>query len=129
MKNYEEIDREEAVYVRAANDALASMRDEGARWWSYIVSHSTFELVVGDPLGKDNLVLCLTACEYISGPVSWSPQKLEVIWHCDRSKNSGAWRFVLQDESVGFKVEAFTFAWRKNYNMVQYHSMYLPRRT
>jgi hypothetical protein len=72
-KTYAEIDAEEAEYVRAANEALTSMRSQGARWWYYSVSHCSFELVVGDPLGKGNLVLLLTACDFISGPVGSEP--------------------------------------------------------
>src|SRR5829696_2731033 len=103
MKTPEEIDREQEAYVRAANEALAGMRDKGGRWWSYSVSHCTFELVVGEPLGEDNLVLSLGACEYISGPVIWPEQSIEVIWRCDRARVDRAWEFILQDEAVGFK--------------------------
>lgn len=123
-KTYAQIDAEEAQDVEAANDALAAMRDKPGRWWRYSVSHCTFELVVGDPLGKDNLVLCMTACDYVAGPVSWPNQQLVVVWHCDRSRAHKVWEFVLQDESVGFRVVAGTFAWRRNFDLVEHHSMY-----
>src|SRR5262245_17076910 len=109
MENYEEIDRKEEAYIKSANEALSRLRDKAGRWWSYSVSHCTFELVVGEPLGKDNLVLSLAACEYISGPVIWSEQQLEVIWDCDRTRKHNVWEFVLQDKSVDFRAVGGVF--------------------
>lgn len=34
-----QIDAQEAEYVRGANDALAELRDRDCRWWLYSVSH------------------------------------------------------------------------------------------
>src|SRR4051794_39647798 len=62
--------------VLAANVALRSMRDKGARWWSFSVSHTTFDIVIGDPLGDDNVVLCIPACDYLAGPVHWPNQQI-----------------------------------------------------
>ena len=119
MNSFEEIDREQAAYVKAANEALAGMRDKGGRWWEYAVSHQTFELVVGEPLGKDNLVLSLAACDYIAGPVIWPEQRLEVIWRCDRARARDVWEFTLQDESVGFKAVGGVFAWKRDYDLLK----------
>src|SRR5262249_37722464 len=120
MKTYEEIDREEEVYVREANKALSLMRSKGGHWWSYSAGHSTFELLVGEATGEDNLVLSLAACEYISGPVIWDEQNLEVIWYCDRTRERGGWKFVLQDEPVGFKAIGGVFAWRKDFDLLEH---------
>ena len=125
-KTYAQIDADKSRYVADANEALLNHRQSGARWWIYTVSHSTFELVVGNPLGDKNIVLCLNACDRIAGPVSWDPQKLEVIFHCDRNVND-AWGFVIRDQSVAFEVQGGSFGWRENYNMVKYGSIYVPR--
>jgi hypothetical protein len=123
-KTYAQIDAEQADYVKAANVTLASMRDKGARWWTYSVSHSTFELVVGDLEGIDNLVLSLPACDYIAGPVSWPNQQLQVIWRSDRSDPNKVWEFVLQDESAGFRAVAAIFTWRRNFNLSEHGSIW-----
>lgn len=126
-KTYAQIDADEAEYVQAANDALSSMRHLGARWWYYSVSHCSFEMVVGNPVGKGNLVLILTACDVIGGPVSWSNQQLVVVWNCDRERSHQAWEFVLEDKSVGFRAVAGTFGWQREYDLVRYGSVYCPR--
>src|SRR5262249_27230237 len=66
-------------HIKAANTALSSMRDKGARWWNYCVSHRTFDMVIGDPMGNDNIALCLPACAHLSGPVKWDNQRIEVV--------------------------------------------------
>ena len=84
MANFSEIDRKEGEYIRDANDTLASMRDKRTKWWEYSVSPRQFTLVVGDATGRDNIVLWLSGCKNISGPVFWENQNLEIIWRCDR---------------------------------------------
>ena len=125
MRSYEQIDREQTAYVRAANQALADLPDSGYSWWSYIVSHCTFSLVVGDPLAEQgNVVISLAACEYISGPVDWfKPHQLEVIFHCDRTKRD-AWEFVVQSEAAGFRAVAGVFEWRKNFDLIKDNALY-----
>ena len=124
-KTFVEIDAEQAVYVKAANEALASARGQRARWWSFMVSHYTFELVVGDAAGKDNIVLCLAACRNISGPVSWPNQQLKVLWHNDPIERK--WDYVLLDDTVGFRAEAGVFGWERNYDLLELGSLYCPR--
>lgn len=118
MKSFEEIEREQTAYVKAANEVLAGMWDKGGRWWEYTVSHRTFELVVGDAQGKDNLVLSLAACDYIAGPVIWPEQYIKVSWCFDKTRPLGSLEFTLQDSSVGFKAVGGVFAWRKNYDLL-----------
>lgn len=126
-KTYAEIDADEARYVEAANDALNSLREWGCRWWNYTVSHRTFEMVVGDPLAREsNLVLCLAACDQISGPVSWTKQQLRVIWDNDRERDK-PWAFTLEDDSVKFRAVGGVFSWRRDYDLHKYHSIYMPR--
>lgn len=116
-ETYADIDVAKAEYVKAANEALGSMRTKSARWLSYSISLRSFELVVCDPSGGgDSLTLNFAACEYISGPVSWPNQQLILVWHCDRSNLDKPWEFVLQDESVGFRLVARTFTWQQRLN-------------
>lgn len=89
------------------------------------MSHCTFELIIGEPLGKDNLVLSLAACEYITGPVIWAEQRLEVIWHCDRTRRNKTWEFILCDDFVGFKAIGAVFTWRKDYDLLGKGSLHL----
>jgi len=126
-KTYGEIDADEARYVAAANDALASLRERGCRWWNYSVSHCTFELVIGDPLARyPNLVICLAACDHISGPVGWANQQLRVIWDNDRERNK-PWVFTLRDDSVHFKAVGGVFGWRRNFDLHKHGSMYFDK--
>jgi hypothetical protein len=89
------------------------MRDKSACRWNYSVSHSTFDLVIGDPQGNENIVLSLAACEYLAGSMNWNEQHIEVIFKCDRTKQQRVWEIILQDESAGFKATAGVFEWRK----------------
>jgi hypothetical protein len=123
MKTSQEIDREQEEYVREANKALSLLRGKGGLWWSYSVSLSRFELLVGEAIGENNLVLGLLACEYISGPVIWDEQNLEVIWHNDRTQERGAWKFILQDKRVGFKAIGGVFGWRKDFDLLEHSSL------
>jgi hypothetical protein len=118
-KTYAQIDKEQEEYIRRANEELKLASNLSVRWWRYLVSHCTFVLVVGDPLGEQNMVLWLSACRYISGPVSWSNQKLKIEWYNSPTSAKRMWDFTLIDEAVGFKVEAGTFAWERNYNLLE----------
>ena len=67
-------------YVRQANEMLALMRGENARWWIYSVSMRTFELVIGEPTGKaGNVVLSAIGCQSIAGPTNWTMRAMEVV--------------------------------------------------
>jgi hypothetical protein len=123
---YAQIDAREAEYVGQANEALASLRDRGCRWWAYVVSHRTFELVVGEPHGSDNLVISLAACEYVGGPVGWPNQRLRVVWHNDREADK-PWVFVLEDESVGFRAVGGVFGWRRGYDLLAQGGLWFGR--
>jgi hypothetical protein len=126
-KTYAQIDADEAQYIAAVNEALDSLRGRGCRWWNYMVSHQTLELVVGDPLAREsNLVLCLAACGHISGPVSWEKHQLRVTWDNDRQRDK-AWVFTVHDDSVKFKAVGGVFSWRRDYDLHRFRSIYLPR--
>lgn len=123
---FAQIDARQAEYVRGANDALAELSDRCCGWWLYTVSLSTFEVVVGGPKARDNMVISIAACEYVAGPIAWPNQRLRVIWHNDREAEK-AWRFVLEDESVGFKAIGGVFGWGRGYDLVKHGSLFLPR--
>ena len=123
---YAEIDAKKAEDVRAANDALQELTGRGCQWWLYSVSHRTFELVVGDAMGVNNAVLSFQACEHIAGPVSWPNQQLRVRFENEQDGQRG-WTFELEDASVGFKVAAKVFSWKRNYDLLDRHSLYMPR--
>jgi len=86
------------------------------RWWLYSVSHRTFEFVVGDPSGSDNVVISVAACSHIAGPVGWPNQRLRIIWHNDR-ESGRAWVSVLEDEAVGFKAVGATLIWKRGWDL------------
>src|SRR5260370_25357063 len=102
--------------VHDANAALCSMRDKGARWWNFSVSHTTFDMVIGDPLGNDNVVLCLPGCGYLAGPVQWASQQIEI----QLTENC----VLIQDQSVGFRAEGGPLRWRRNYALWSYHGIW-----
>jgi hypothetical protein len=108
-----QIDAEMAEYVRAANAALASARDKDACWSVYYPSHSTFEVLVGEPDAEDNILLSMPACEYVAGPVRWPAQHIEIVWHCDRERVGEARRYELQDGAAGFRAVGLMFRWAR----------------
>jgi hypothetical protein len=123
---YGQIGAKQAEYVRDANGALTELRDRGCRWWLYSVSHCTFEVVVGEPQTRENVVISLAACDHIAGPVEWSNQRLRVVFHNNR-KAEKPWLFVLEDESVGFKAVGSVFGWCRGYDLLEHGSLYMPR--
>lgn len=124
-KTYAEVDAEQATYVRDLNTALANASDKAARWWHYMVSHQTLELVIGEPASNNNIVICLNACSRIAGPVEWPNQQLELSWH--NSPEERGWQYVLTDHSVDFRVDALACTWQCDYDIYRYNSLYSPR--
>lgn len=124
-KTLGEIDREMQRYVDEANKTLESFSESEARWWNYSVSHRTFEIVVGDPMGNGNIVLCLTDCKNIAGPVRWHNQRLRVIWESRPPDEERSWKFTALDDSVGFRTEAGCFAWQRDFEIARSRSTYL----
>lgn len=125
---YAEIDARQADYVRRANENLASLRNRGARWWFYSVSHQTFDMVVGDPLARDeNLVICCPSTDRLCGPTNWPSQQLRVEWTCDRDSES-IWSYRLIDEAAGFLLESQMFLWRRDYDIHANQSISFSRR-
>ena len=123
-----QIDAQEAEYVRGVNDALAELRDRDCRWWLYSVSHRTFEVVISGPLDHDNVVIALAGCDHIAGPVTWPNQQLRVVLHSDRLASVGRMGvYVLEDESVGFKAVGALFRWQRGYDLLEHGSLYMPR--
>lgn len=114
---YAQLDAAEAEYIRSVNTALSSARDKAACWSSYYASHSTFEMLVGEPYAEDNIVLSLPACEYLTGPVQWPAQRIEVVWRCDDAKGNRAWEFEIRDEAVGFRAVGAVFRWRRGHDL------------
>ena len=112
--------------VAEANAVLATLRDFGARWWGYTVSHRTFEILVGDTKGKKNIVLCLSACRSITGPVEWENQRLEISIVQALPEDDAARWFVIQDTQVRFRAEGAVFLRGQNYDILKHHSLYLP---
>lgn len=121
-------DVREAQYVREANDALAELRNQDGRWWLYSVSHRTFEVVIGGPFDRDNVVIALSGCDHIAGPVTWPNQQLRVVFHSDQLASVGCMGvYVLEDESVGFKATGAVFRWQRGYDLLEHRSLYMPR--
>lgn len=126
-KTYAEIDASQARDVAAANEALALLRGLGCRWWSYSLSHRTFELVIGDPVaGGPNLVISLADCDRIGGPVSWADQQLRVTWDNGRERNEG-WKFTLRDDAADFVAIGGVFRWRRDFDIHKDGSLYFGR--
>ncbi len=116
-KTYAQIEAELAAYVQLANTALASVVSKHARWSSYSGSHSTFEVLVGDPYAADNVVLSLPACTSVAGPVQWQPQRIEVIWHSAGEGDNRDSEYEIRDERVGFRAVGLMFRWRRGYDL------------
>jgi len=110
--------------VEELNRELASRSRQGARFWHYLVSHSTFEFVVGPAIGPRNLVVCLTATVRLAGPVTWSRQRIAARFYPEGGQYA---RYALEDPEAGFMVWADSLSWSKDYNLVKHESLYLPR--
>ncbi|MCE9658370.1 MAG: hypothetical protein K8R60_07405 [Burkholderiales bacterium] len=104
--------------IAALNAALADIPGASAVWWSYTVSHQTFELVVGEPNGHRNVVIALSACDEVSGPTRWSEQNLQVRF----TLSSEAWLFEVVDRSASFVARSRMLAWRKDFDVLENHS-------
>jgi hypothetical protein len=114
---YERTAAGRARYVADANEALASLRELGGRWWHYTVSHRAFQLVVGDPLARGgNLYICMGACEHIGGPVHWSRQQLHVMLE-DNVERDGGCLYTLTDDRAKFTATGRTFYWKRDYDL------------
>jgi hypothetical protein len=128
-KTHAQIDAERTEYIRQVNAALASVRHKGACWSSYWASHSTFEMLVGEPYAEDNIVLSLPACESVAGPVRWPAQRIEVLWR-DRGEGPNRdWEFEIRDEGVEFRAVGAMFRWRRGYDLWAQGGLWFGRGT
>jgi hypothetical protein len=84
-----------ATHIKLANEELASMPTATAKWLSYTSGHQHFELKIGKAV-TDSLFLCLSACEYIQGPVDWPNQRVTVRW-LDKRETDEDLEFILLD--------------------------------
>lgn len=122
-----EIEARKAASVRAANDALAEHASNGCRWWLFTVSHSLFEVLIGDAMGKNNVVVSLADCDHISGPVGWPKQRLNVSYREDDTGRGTIYELV--DEAAGFRASGRIFMWKANYDLLDRGSLYGPRQS
>jgi hypothetical protein len=104
-----DLERRWTPWIAAANDALASRPDAGARWWGFGPPCCTFQLVVGDPVG-DNVAIMLTWCDYLAGPTSWSRQSIRISLR-PMSDDPSEFEFLLEDARAGFRAEGRTLHW------------------
>lgn len=107
-------------YYGELNELLESMSDKGARWWNFSVSHRTFDLVVGDPFGEDNVCITMIACQRLCGPAIWAQQRLRV------KPRTNAREVVLEDSAAGFSGEGH-LRWRRNFDILAYGSAWMCR--
>lgn len=107
--------------INRLNSALVAIGGN-AMLWSYTVSLNTLELVIGDVHGKANVVIALAGCEYISGPTTWSQQKLTVGFE----PSQHGWTFEVADAAVNFKATSKGLSWRSNFNVLDAKSLMYP---
>lgn len=125
---YAELDAREADSVQRLNEALAANQHLGARWWGYSVSHCTFDLILGDPLAREeNIAICCPATVSIAGPISWPKQQLQVEWTCDR-ESKRIWWYKLTDANAGFSLESDMLLWRQNFDILANSSIWFSSR-
>jgi len=116
---------EKLEQIAAANALLESEGKWAARWWSYTASLNTFELLVGDPSGTGNLVLVMAGCTHLSGPVSWSAQRLRVTL-LRPTEDDQPPTFELRDNANGFVAKASLFTFQKDWNLLEAGSVMFP---
>jgi hypothetical protein len=123
-RTWRQIWADHADNVKAANLALASMQGRRARWWGYMVSHCTFEMVVGEPFRDDNIVLSMPGCDYLSGPVWWLHQHIEVKLEYEPDNPVVPSKFTLNDPTVEFHAVGKAFRWQRNFDISAHHGWY-----
>jgi HAD superfamily hydrolase (TIGR01509 family) len=104
------------LWLAEVNRALAACPEAGARLWLYSTTHGTFQLVVGDPVGR-NIAIMMFWCDWLSGPTSWSPQSLRATCFPRDPGPPHERRFVLEDPAGGFRAEAQSFHWARDVNV------------
>lgn len=115
--------------LKTANAALASIRPQaGARWWNYSVSHRTFNMVVGEPTGKRNVVLALVGCEHVTGPVDWLRARLRVKCQWTPERPHEVCKYILEDRSVGFCAVGEFLTWKQDFDVHRHHTLPYPRK-
>jgi hypothetical protein len=112
--------------VDALNARLAATGPLGARWWSFTVSHKTFELVIGAPDSPNNLVIILGSCISISGPVDWADHRLHISFEVSLIDGAKAHVFELRDDTVGFKARSNMFTFRQGWDLLETGSAAFP---
>lgn len=118
----------ETEKVSRANEALASLQHLSARWWNFTVSHCTFDLVIGDPLGgEDNIVICCPDTKRVSGPVDWPNQQLYVELSVDYNDPESNWEYRIVDENVGFDLQTGIFLWRRKFDIHYFNSIWFAK--
>lgn len=121
--------------IKELNEILESMKNKDVRWWYYTVSHTIFQILIGDPRGEDNLFIIYEPCNYISGPVEWKNHNLKFYGPEDQlfKQNVRSEPFkiiakyyplpanytILQDEKNGFYLEAYIPGWVRNINLFE----------
>ena len=112
--------------INEANVLLTAAGALGARWWHYTASLNSFELVVGEPSGANNLVLVLASCMSLAGPTSWNTQRLRVRAEPSSANDSGTTIFELRDDSVGFVARSNIFTFKQGWNLLEAGSVMFP---
>lgn len=113
-------------WERDANLALAEFSSEEGRWWGFTCSHHRFQLVVGDPAGR-NIAIMLFWTKRLSGPIRWDRQEIRVHHQFERTAKSLDILWTLEDSNVGFRAEASNFLWARDVDACDEHSWKLWR--
>ncbi len=102
------------------------MAGHGARWWCFGPPTDTFQLVVGDPLGI-NVAIMTSGTKFIAGPTAWDHQAIRVRRTALLSDEPGAADWVVQDTTVGFRVDSDSLWWARNVDGCDPHMWHLWR--
>jgi len=106
-------------WLAEANEVLRGLAGLEACWWSYRVSHLTFQLVV-NPSSGPNFGAMLFWCRRAAGPTRWKPQHLSVgRFPVDEEVSSGLpdSRFFIEDLQAGFRAEADSLGWNAHFDV------------
>lgn len=106
-------------WLSKANETLCRLRDFEACWWTYSISHLTFQLVV-NPSSGPNCGIMLFGCRSIAGPTRWKPQRLTVGRFSVVQGSTTAlpgYRFFVEDPEVGFRTEGHWLGWNSDFDV------------
>ena len=103
MRIYSQVVADYSRIVNETDDLLLALRPSAARWWGYAVSHSSFQILVGEMAPKPNVAILMHWVSYLCGPTRWKDQQLRISWKTGQPDDMNDFEFTLEDKVNDFR--------------------------